>query len=81
MSGEQRQKMVARIKKSSEDAKVACRNIRRDANKHFETAEKNKEMTEDERDQGKEQVQKLLKTFEDKITDMADKKAKEIMEQ
>src|SRR5246127_4416490 len=39
MSGEQRQKMVARIKKSAEDAKVACRNIRRDANKHFEKAE------------------------------------------
>src|SRR3954470_4416608 len=33
MSGDQRQKMVTRIKKSSEDAKVACRNIRRDANK------------------------------------------------
>ena len=29
MSGEQRQKMVQRIKKSAEDAKVACRNIRR----------------------------------------------------
>ena len=81
MSGEQRQKLAARIKKSSEDAKVSCRNIRRDANKHFEQAEKSKEMTEDERDQGKEQVQKLLKTFEDKVTDMADKKAKEITEQ
>ena len=81
MSGDQRTKLVARIKKSSEDAKVACRNIRRDANKHFEQAEKNKEMTEDERDQGKEQVQKLLKTFEDKVTEQADKKSKEIMEQ
>src|SRR5438105_3566238 len=40
MSGEQRQKMVARIKKSAEDAKVAIRNIRRDANKHFEPAPK-----------------------------------------
>src|SRR3984893_11986163 len=40
MSGEQRQKMVTRIKKSAEDAKVSCRNIRRDSNKHFETAEK-----------------------------------------
>ena len=30
-------KMVARIKKSAEDAKVACRNIRRDGNKHFDT--------------------------------------------
>jgi ribosome recycling factor len=81
MSGEQRQKMVQRIKKSSEDAKVSCRNIRRDANKAFDAAEKNKEMTEDERDQGKEQVQELLKSFEDKVGDMADKKTKEIMEQ
>src|ERR1700683_1423641 len=81
MSGDQRKKLVQQIKKASEDAKVACRNIRRDANKHFDTAEKEKEMTEDDRDQGKDQVQKLLKTFEDKITDMADKKSKEIMEQ
>src|SRR6058998_3381102 len=50
MSGDQRKKMVAEIKKTSEDAKVSCRNIRRDSNKHFEQAEKNKEMTEDERD-------------------------------
>ncbi len=81
MSGDQRKKMVALIKKSNEDAKVSCRNIRRDANKHFEQAEKGKEMTEDERDQGKEQVQNLLKTFEGKIEELAEKKSKEIMEQ
>src|SRR5579864_3223203 len=80
MSGEQRQKMVARIKKSAEEAKVAIRNIRRDANKHFEQAEKGKEMTEDERDKGKDQVQKLLKEYEDKIQDLADKKTKEVTE-
>src|ERR671937_852421 len=66
MSGEQRQKMVARIKKSGEEAKVALRNIRRDANKHFDQAEKAKEMTEDERD---------------KVKELADKKSKEVMEQ
>lgn len=81
MSGDQRKKMVAEIKKFSEDAKVSCRNIRRDANKHFDTAEKGKEMTEDDRDQGKEQVQDLLKKFEAKIEEAADKKSKEIMEQ
>jgi ribosome recycling factor len=81
MSGEQRQKMVARIKKSAEEAKVACRNVRRDANKHFDQAEKAKELTEDERDKGKEQVQTLLKTYEDKVTELADKKSKEVMEQ
>ena len=81
MSGEQRQKMVTRIKKSAEEAKVACRNIRRDGNKHFDQAEKAKEMTEDERDKGKEEVQTLLKRYEEKIEDMAEKKETEIMEQ
>src|SRR6202047_548312 len=81
MSGEQRQKMVARIKKQAEDAKVALRNIRRDSNKHFDQAEKAKEMTEDERDKGKDQVQTLTKTYEDKVTELADKKSKEVMEQ
>jgi ribosome recycling factor len=81
MSGEQRQKMVARIKKLAEESKVALRNIRRDANKHFDQAEKEKEMTEDERDKGKEQVQSLLKRYEDKVGEMTDKKSKEVMEQ
>jgi ribosome recycling factor len=81
MSGEQRTKMVTRIKKSAEEAKVAIRNIRRDGNKHFDQAEKAKEMTEDERDKGKEEVQTLTKKFEDKVTEMSDKKAKEVLEQ
>jgi ribosome recycling factor len=81
MSGEQRKKMVTRIKKSEEEAKVACRNIRRDANKHFDQAEKTKQMTEDDRDSGKEDVQKLLKKYEERVGEMAEKKSKEIMEQ
>src|SRR6516225_5622735 len=70
MSGEQRQKLATRIKKSAEESKVACRNIRRDANKAFDQAEKGKEMTEDERDRGKDEVQKLLKQYEDKVAEM-----------
>src|SRR5438045_9717434 len=81
MSGEQRKKMVAHIKKSAEAAKVACRNVRRDGNKHFDQAEKNKEMTEDDRDAGKEEMQTLLKKYEEKITEMADKKSRELLEQ
>jgi ribosome recycling factor len=81
MSGEQRQKMVKRIKESAEACRVSCRNIRRDGNKHFDAAEKAGDMTEDERDKGKEDVQALLKQYEDKINDMAEKKTKEIMEQ
>lgn len=80
MSGEQRQKMVALIKKRAEESKVACRNVRRDANKHLEVAEKEGDLTEDDLEKNKEQVQNLLKSFEDKIQDAADKKAKEVME-
>jgi len=80
MSGEQRKKMATQIKKSGEAAKVACRNIRRDGNKHFDQAEKNKEMTEDERDAGKEEMQTLLKKYEEQVEQMEEKKTKEIME-
>jgi ribosome recycling factor len=81
MSGEQRQKMVKRIKESAESCRVSCRNIRRDGNKHVDGAEKGGEMTEDERDKAKEDVQALLKAYEDKINEMADKKTTEITEQ
>jgi ribosome recycling factor len=81
MSGEQRQKMVTHIKKLAEEAKVAIRNVRRDANKGFDQAEKAKEMTEDERDKGKEGVQDLTRTYEDRVSEMADNKSKEVLEQ
>ena len=81
MSGEQRQKMVARVKKSAEEARVAVRNVRRDGNKNLDAAEKNGEMTEDDLAKGKEEVQALLKRFEDKVNELADKKSKEILEQ
>src|SRR5918993_5743544 len=78
MSGDQRKKLVQQIKKQAEAAKVACRNIRRDGNKHFDDAEKAKTMTEDDRDKGKAKVQDLLKAYEGKIDDLADKKSKEV---
>ncbi|HEY1190730.1 MAG TPA: ribosome recycling factor [Gemmata sp.] len=81
MSGDQRKKIVAQLKKSGEAAKVSCRNIRRDGNKHFDDAEKAKAMTEDERDKGKAKMQDLLKSYEGKIDDLANKKEKEVMEQ
>jgi ribosome recycling factor len=81
MSGDQRQKLAQRIKKSAEDAKVACRNIRRDGNKQFDQLEKSKELTEDECEKAKEDMQTLLKKYEDKVGEMADKKTKEVMEQ
>ncbi|MFM8275318.1 MAG: ribosome recycling factor, partial [Gemmata sp.] len=78
--GDQRKKIVAQLKKSAENAKVACRNIRRDGNKHFDDAEKAKTMTEDERDKGKTKMQDLLKAYENKIDSLANAKEKEVME-
>jgi ribosome recycling factor len=81
MSGDQRKKLVAQIKKSAEAAKVSCRNIRRDGNKHFDDAEKAKTMTEDDRDKGKAKMQDQLKLYEGKIDALATAKEKEVMEQ
>jgi len=81
MSGEQRQKMSQRVKKLCEEAKISIRNVRRDANKRLETEEKNKTISEDELDRGKEQVQKLTDEYEAKAQQHADKKTAEIMEQ
>lgn len=80
MSGDQRKKIVQQIKKQAEAAKVSCRNIRRDGNKHFEDAEKAKTMTEDERDKGKEKMQDLLKKYETSVDELSHKKEKEVME-
>jgi len=81
MSGEQRQKMVTHCKKLAEKAKVAIRNIRQDGNKSFDQAEKSKAMSEDDRDAGKEEVQKLTDKYVDQAQGVADKKAAEILEQ
>lgn len=80
LSTDVRKKMVARIKDLAEDAKVSIRNIRRDSNKAADTAEKDKIVSEDERDDIKDEVQKLTKQFEDEVSEMAKNKEKEVME-
>ena len=80
LSTEVRKKMVARIKELTEDAKVAIRNVRRDGNKMADIAEKNKEMTEDDRDATKEEIQTLTKKHEDETSELAKNREKEVME-
>lgn len=80
LSGEVRKKMVSRIKELSEEAKVSIRNIRRDANKDIEKAEKDKEISEDQRDDAKDEIQNLTKKFEDKVTEMAKSREAEVMD-
>jgi ribosome recycling factor len=80
LSTEVRRKLVARIKELTEESKVAIRNVRRDGNKAADQSQKDKELTEDERDQVKEEVQELTKKYENLATDMAAGKEREVME-
>jgi ribosome recycling factor len=81
LSTEVRRKMVSRVKELSEETKVAIRNIRRDGNKTADGAEKDKELSEDDRDQVKEEIQELTKTYETQATDFAKAREKEVMEE
>jgi len=80
LSVEQRKKLVGRVKDLAEEARVAIRNIRRDANKQGDQEQSDKILTEDDLVVCKEQIQSLTKKFEGKVNDLADKKAAEIME-
>jgi ribosome recycling factor len=80
LSGEVRKKMVNRIKELAEEARVSIRNVRRDANKAADVAEKDGELTEDDNKALKEQVQELTKTYENKVNDMAKQREAEVME-
>src|SRR4051794_41736467 len=81
MSGEQRTKMTKKIKELAENAKISCRNVRRDGNKHIDQAEKDKVLSEDDKKKSEEEIQKLLKSYESQIDQHAATKSKEIMEQ
>jgi ribosome recycling factor len=80
LSAEVRKKMVSRVKELSEDAKIAIRNIRRDANKAADTSEKAKEIGEDDRDKLKNDVQELTKKYETKANDMAKAREAEVID-
>jgi ribosome recycling factor len=80
LSTEVRRKLVARIKELAEETKVSVRNVRRDANKAADQEQKDKTLTEDDRDSVKNEIQELTKKFETKATDLAAAKEKEVME-
>ena len=80
LSVEQRKKLVSRVKELSEEARVAIRNIRRDANKQAEQEQTDKILTEDDLETCKEEIQNLTKQYEGKVNDIAEKKSAEILE-
>jgi ribosome recycling factor len=80
LSAEVRRRMAGRVKELAEETKIAIRNIRRDANKAADQAEKAKKMGEDERDDTKKEIQDLTKQYEDEASKLAKAKEADVME-
>jgi ribosome recycling factor len=80
LSTEVRKKLVGRIKELAEESKVAIRNVRRDGNKLADQQQKDKELTEDERDEVKDQIQELTKQYEAKVDSLSEAKKSAVME-
>ncbi len=79
LSGERRDQLAQQVKQMGEKTKVSIRNIRRDANKVLDEEQKNKVITEDDRDKGKKDVDNLTKKFTDKIDVVVKAKSEEVM--
>ena len=78
---EERRKELSKLaKKYSEEAKVAVRNVRRDANEQLKKLEKDKQLTEDELKKAADDMQKLTDRFVKKCEDKTQSKEKEIMD-
>ncbi|WP_421384635.1 ribosome recycling factor [Bacillus salacetis] len=80
LTEERRKDLVKLVKKESEDAKVAIRNIRRDANDDLKKLEKNGEITEDDLRGYSDDVQKMTDDHINQIDSIAKDKEKEILE-
>jgi ribosome recycling factor len=79
LSQERRQQLGARVKVLAEEARVAIRNIRRDANRRLDKEQKDSEITEDDCRRAKDEIQKLTGQYEDKVTEVLERKTQDIM--
>jgi ribosome recycling factor len=79
LSEERRSELFKTCKKTGEECKVAIRNIRRDANEKLKTAEKDKEVTQDEAKKGNDEIQKLTDRYIRLVDETLIAKEKEIM--
>jgi ribosome recycling factor len=81
LTEERRKELIKQLHKKAEDHKVALRNVRRDANEHLKTQQKNSEISEDEQKREENEVQKLTDKFVaeiDKLTQAKEVELKEV---
>lgn len=79
LTEDRRKELAKEVKKKGEGVKVAVRNIRRDANDAIKKLEKAGDISEDERDENEEKIQKLTDKMVERIDKLSESKTKEIM--
>ena len=77
---ERRKELAKQVMKLGEEAKVAIRNIRREANDAIKKDKKDGTMTEDEQKSAEKDIQDITDKYIKNIDAISDKKAKEIMQ-
>lgn len=80
LTEERRRDLVKIIKKMAEEAKVAVRNIRRDANEMIKDLKKEKEISEDDQFRAQDEIQKITDTFIGNIDAAYNNKETEVLE-
>ena len=80
LTEERRRDLVKVVKAEGEGAKVAVRNIRRDANGDFKDLLKEKEISEDENRKAEDRIQKLTDKYVADVDHVLEAKEKEMME-
>lgn len=80
LTQERRNEIVKVVKKKAEDARVAIRNIRRDANDHLKDLEKKHEISEDDFKRAQDDVQKLTDKSIKEVDQVLEHKEQEVME-
>jgi ribosome recycling factor len=80
LTEERRKEFVKLSKKIAEEGKIAIRNIRRDEMEALKKSEKNKEITEDDRKKGEDQLQKVTDEYVAKVEKAVIEKEKELLE-
>lgn len=80
LTQDRRAELVKSVNKKAEEAKIALRNIRRDANDAVKKLEKSKEVTEDDAKKAQDDMQKLVDKYVKDIDSIKAVKEKEIME-
>jgi len=80
MSQERREKVATQVKQMGEHQKISIRNIRRDANKKIDDLQKSKEISEDDRDRSKKEIDEMTKKYTAQIDNDIKEKTKEVLE-